>query len=135
MLEEKEVLTDEEIVEESVSEALAEAEMDKGPVDDEKDVKSALVSFILSVVGFVVCGGWIIGGIAAIVLGAISLGKLKAIKGTVEKQPHKVFSKIAKPVAIVDIILGAISAVAWFIYLIVVIVAAVVAATQGVALL
>ena len=130
MLEEKEVLE-----EEKVEEPVAKVEEAPASADDEQNAKKALTSFILSVVGFVVCGGWIIGGIAGIVLGAISLSMQKKIEGEVTKQPHRVFRKIAKPVAIVDIILGAISAVAWFIYLIVVIVAAVVAATQNVALL
>ena len=133
MLEEKEVLTDEEIVEESVAEAVAEKEMDKGPVDDEKDVKNTLVSFILSVVGFVVSWGWIVGGIAGIVLGAISLSLLKKVQGTVEKQPHRVFGKIAKPVAIVDIIAGAVMTVVYSIFFIIWLVGVIVLAAEGAA--
>lgn len=131
MLEEKEVLTDEEIVEESVSEALAEKEMDKGEVDNPQDVKNALVAFILAAVGFFGSAGCIV----AIVLGAISLGFLKKIKGTVEKKPHAVFMKIAKPVAIVDIILGAVMTVVYIVLLIVwivgVIAVAAAAAAEG----
>ena len=91
--------------------------------------KFSLITFILSVVGLVVCSGWIIGGIAAIVLGAISLKRLP--NSNPNRKPFTIFDKISKPVGIVDIILGVISVVAWTIYLIVVIVAAIAAAAAG----
>ena len=91
--------------------------------------KFSLITFILSVVGLVVCSGWIIGGVAAIVLGAISLKRLP--NSNPNKQPFRTFDKVSKPVGIVDIILGVISVVAWTIYLIVVIVAAIAAAAAG----
>lgn len=123
MLEEKEVLTDEEIVEEAVSEALAEKEMDKGPVDNEQDVKNALVSFILAMVGV----GFIWTPVVPLVLGAIASSMLKKIKGTVEKKPHAVFMRITKPVSIVEIIVGILVTIGYVVWLIVVIVMAIVA--------
>lgn len=129
MLEEKEVLTDEEIVEESVSEALAEAEMDKGPVDDEKDVKNALVSFILAAVDLAFF--WT--PVVSIVLSAISMGILKKIKGTVEKKPHAIFMKITKPLSLVELIVGIVATLGWLIWLIVVIVMAIIALVTGAA--
>lgn len=129
MLEEKEVLAEEEKVEEPV----AKVEEAPAPADDEQNAKKALTSFILSVVGFVLAWGWIVGGIAGIVLGAISLSMQKKIVGEVTKQPHKVFRKIAKPVAIVDIIAGAIMTVVYSIFFIIWLVGVIVLAAEGAA--
>ena len=93
--------------------------------------KFSLTTFILSVVGFIVCGGWIVGGIAAIVLGGISLKRLKSSNPS--KQPFQTFDKVSKPVAIVDIVLGILSVIGWTVYLIVVIVGAIIAAVNGAA--
>ena len=91
--------------------------------------KFSLTTFILSVVGFIVCGGWIVGGIAAIVLGGISLKRLQSSNPS--KQPFQTFDKVSKPVAIVDIVLGILSVIGWTVYLIVVIVGAIIAAVNG----
>ena len=93
--------------------------------------KFSLVTFILSCVGFVVCWAWIIGGIAGIVLGAIALKRLPNCKS--EQNPYRIFNKISKPVAIVDIIAGAIMTVVYTIYLILAIVAAVAGAAAAAA--
>lgn len=83
---------------------------------EEVDAKNALIAFILSAIGFV--GAPIpFGGVVSIVLGILALSFLKKIQGEVTKQPHRVFSKIAKPVAIVDIIFGAIALVLYIIFL------------------
>ena len=108
--EKKEVV--EEVKEEEVKEV---APVQQEQVDEPGDVKNALISFILAVAGFVVSAS----AIVTIVLGAISLGMLKKIKGRVEKKPHAVFMKVAKPVAIVDIILGALVTLGYIIWLIV----------------
>ena len=108
--EKKEVV--EEVKEEEVKEV---APVQQEQVDEPGDVKNALISFILAVAGFVVSAS----AIVTIVLGAISLGMLKKIKGKVEKKPHAVFMKVAKPVAIVDIILGALVTLGYIIWLIV----------------
>ncbi|MBQ6730502.1 MAG: DUF4190 domain-containing protein [Bacilli bacterium] len=77
----------------------------------DEDSKFSLITFILAVIGFTVCAGWIIGGIAGVVLGLISLKRVKDCKAV--KQPFRTFERIAYPVAIVDIVLGAISAIAY----------------------
>ena len=69
--------------------------------------KSALTSFILAAVGFLLGFAWLF-SIAGIVLGAISLNKLKGNDPETEQQPYKTFGRVAKPVAIVDIVLGAV---------------------------
>ena len=82
----------------------------------DEDSKFSLITFILAVVGFVACAGWIVGGIAGVVLGIIALGRVKNCKAV--RQPFRTFEKVAYPVAIVDIVLGAVSAVAYTIQLI-----------------
>lgn len=89
----------------------------------DEDNKYALITFILCCVGFIVCGGWIVGGIACAVLGIISYGRLKDSKAT--KQPFKGFEIASKPVAIVDIVIGFLSAVGYTIKLIIDIVQAI----------
>lgn len=89
--------------------------------------KNALIAFILSVVGFGFACAWIAGIVGAI-LGIISLVFHKKIDRPVEQQPFKVFEKIAKIVAIVDIILGA---VLFIVALIVMIVGAIAAAAAA----
>lgn len=76
--------------------------------------KCALIGFILSIVGFEISWGWFIGGIAAIVLGIVTLNQLKGAV-TCEQKPFSVFKKIAKPFAIVDIVLGAFFIIMWII--------------------
>ena len=91
--------------------------------------KFSLVTFILACVGFVAAWMWIIGGIAGIVLGLMSLKRLPNSKPN--KKPFTIFDKISKPVAIVDIIAGAIMTVVYTIYFILAIVAAVAAAANA----
>ena len=89
--------------------------------------KNALIAFILSVVGFGFAWGWF-AAIVGTVLGIISMVFLKKIDREVEQQPFRVFSKIAKILAIVDIIVGA---VMFVVALIVTIVGAVLAAAAA----
>lgn len=107
---------------------VVEAEQAEQPKQADPN-KFSLVTFILAMVGLVVCSGWIIGGIASIVLGAMSLKRLP--NSNPSRQPFRTFDKVSKPVGIVDIILGIISVVAWTIYLIIAIVAAIAAAAAA----
>ena len=103
----------EEVKAEEVKEEPAEQQSGMQP-----NSKAALVSFILAVVGFGVSFAWL-AAIAGIVLGAISLHFNKKNQPETEQQPFRVFAKIAKPVAIVDIILGAVMFVVYLVILIV----------------
>ncbi|MFA7032795.1 MAG: hypothetical protein WC201_04460 [Bacilli bacterium] len=85
------------------------------------DDKNALIAFILALAGFFISYGWIIGGAASIVLGIVSLNFNTKSNGG-NKKPFTIFTKIAKPVAIVSIVFGAIAVV---VYTIVTIAAAV----------
>ena len=91
--------------------------------------KYSLVTFILAVVGFVVSWGWIIGGIAGIVLGAMALKRVPNCKS--EQSPYRVFNKISKPVAIVDIVAGIVMTVVYTILFVSWIVGVVVAAAAA----
>ncbi|MCB9498144.1 MAG: hypothetical protein H6688_01640 [Erysipelotrichaceae bacterium] len=90
--------------------------------------KNALIAFILSIVGFCLSCGWIIGGIAGVVLGIVSLSFNTKSNGG-HKKPFTIFTKIAKPVAIVSIVFGAIAIVGYTIALIAAIVSGISAAT------
>lgn len=96
-------------------------------VSAEADKKNALIGFILAVAGFAVGAGWIVGGIASIVLGALSLKKRKAGINC-QANPHRVFNKVTLPVGIVDIVWGAFWTVWWTVALVLAIVAAIQAA-------
>ena len=121
MEEENKVVEQEPVQEEPKQEPVQE------PAEQPQDPnKFSLITFILSVVGFVVCWGWIIGGIAGIVLGIIALKRLP--NSNPNKKPYTIFDKISKPLAIVSIIAGAIMTVVWCIYLIIAIVAGIAAA-------
>ena len=112
-----------EVVEEQQVEKVEPVEEPKKEEQQGQDFKRALVGFILAVVGFgFACGWWL--GLIGTGLGIASL----IVNRPTEKQPFKTFSKIAKPVAIVDIILGA---VVFIIAIVVVIVAAVAAAVEA----
>lgn len=100
------------------------AEQSEGGMSENN--KFSLITFILSCVGFVVGSMWIIGGIAGIILGVIALKRLPNSKP--DRNPFKVFDKVSKPVAIVDIVFGAIMIVVYTIILISAIVAAIAAA-------
>ena len=91
--------------------------------------KYSLVTFILACVGVVVCWGWIVGGIAGIILGAMALKRLPNCKS--EQNPYRIFNKISKPVAIVDIIAGIICTIIYTILFIIWIVGVVVAAASA----
>lgn len=103
-----------------VKEEQPQQENQQGGLDEVS--KFSLITFILSVVGLAVCGGWVIGGIACTVLGAISLGRVK--KCNAVKQPFRTFDKISKPVAIVDIILGIVVAIIYLVAFIIQVVGA-----------
>ena len=118
MEEEKKEVVEETKAEEEKVEAVEPVKAEEAAaerVDDEGDVKNALISFILAAAGIILCET----GIGMLILGIVSLALQKKIKGKVEKKPHAVFLKIAKPVAIVDIILGALILVGLFIWLVV----------------
>ena len=89
--------------------------------------KNALISFILAVVGFGFAWSWWVAIVGA-VLGIVALVFHKKIDKEVTQQPFRVFGKIAKIVAIVDIIVGAIMFV---VALIVTIVGAVIAVANA----
>ena len=80
--------------------------------------KNALVAFILSIAGFTVSSAWLFSA-AAVVLGIVALNYLQLNKEEPEEQPFRTFGRIAKPVAIVDICLGAVLFVVYLIVLIV----------------
>ena len=77
----------------------------------EADNKFSLITFILAAIGFALCLDWIVGGIAGLILGCISLKRAKVAKAS--KNPYKVFNKISLPVSIVDIVFGAIGIIVW----------------------
>ena len=77
----------------------------------EADNKFSLITFILAAIGFALCLDWIVGGIAGVILGCISLKRAKVAKAS--KNPYKVFNKISLPVSIVDIVFGAIGIIVW----------------------
>ena len=106
-----------------------EVKAEEKPAEQESGMKpeskNALISFILSAVGL--CFAFAsYASIVGCILGIIALVFHKKIDKEVEQQPFRVFGKIAKIVAIVDIICGAISFLVW---IIVAIVLAVIAAT------
>lgn len=121
------------VEEQPVAEAqpVAEEKPAEQPQQANDPNKFSLVTFILACVGFVAAWMWIIGGIAGIILGVMSLKRLP--NSNPNKQPFRTFDKVSKPVAIVDIIAGAIMTVVYTIYFILAIVAAVAAAANGAA--
>ncbi len=98
VVEEAEELKEEEKVEQP---APVEEEQPK-KVDDEADVKNALLAFIAAMVGIVLFET----GIALIICGIISKSIQKKIQGEVEKKPHKIFLKVAKVAAPIELIVG-----------------------------
>lgn len=92
----------------------------------DEDSKYSLITFILACAGLVVCAGWIVGGLACAILGLIALGRIKNCKAV--KQPFRTFDRISKPVAIVDVVLGFVVAVAYTVKFIIDIVQAIQAA-------
>ena len=86
--------------------------------------KNALSAFIASLIGFALCSAGI-----GFIAGFIGLSFLKKINGEVERQPFKVFAKIAKPVSIVSIIVGLCMLLFWIIYVIVFVIVGVGAAS------
>lgn len=115
------------MAEEEKKEVVA-AEQPQGGTTEQS--KSALTAFILSLVGFIVAWAPFV-SIAGIILGAIALGRGKKNNPETQQQPFKTFGRIAKPVAIVDIIAGACMTIFWIIWFAVVVVAAAIAAAQG----
>ena len=104
------------VVEEQQEEVLSPEELEK------KQKKAALTAFILALVGMLFWGWPIVG----IILCAIALKKTKAAAG-IQVKPHKIFNAIAKPVAIVFLILSILSTVFWGIGIIVGIVVGIIA--------
>ena len=95
-------------------------ELVEEPKEEQKqeNTSAALAAFILVCVASVVLAGWIIGGIAAIVLSIISQNKQKEA-GEITTQPYRVFMKISEIAAKVLIPLGAVVAIAYTIVAIV----------------
>ncbi len=127
---EEELQNEVEVVEEPEQQAEPQEQPQNGEMTPQS--KSALTSFILAAVGFLLGFAWLF-SVAGIVLGLISLSKLKGNDPETEQQPYKTFGRVAKPVAIVDIVLGAVMFVVYLVLFILEIVAAVAAATQGAA--
>ena len=131
MEEEKKKLEAEKVEEAKEVAPVEEAPVEERPVYAEEDLKKALTAFILALVAFVLVET----GLGGIICGAIALGMLKKISGDVQKKPHAVFMKIAKPVAIVSLILGILVLVGLVIWgivaLIMFIVAAIAAAAES----
>ena len=121
MEEENKVVEAEPVAEEKPAEQPAQQ-----PQQENDPNKFSLITFILAVAGFAAAWMWIIGGVAGIILGAISLKRLP--NSNPNRKPFTIFDKISKPVAIVDIIAGAVMTVVYTIYFILAIVAAAAAA-------
>ena len=96
--------------------------------DEEATKKNVLTAFIMSLVGLALAAVPFL-GIASIILGALALKKEKPENP--ERNPHRVFKKVAHIVGIVDIPLGILSVIGWLIYIIVLAVGAAVAAAEG----
>ena len=123
---EEELQNEVEVVEEPEQQAEPQEQPQNGEMTEQS--KSALTSFILAAVGFLLGFAWLF-SVAGIVLGLISLSKLKGNDPETEQQPFKTFGRVAKPVAIVDIVLGAVMFVVYLILFILKIVEAVAQAT------
>ena len=95
MVEEEEVVLEEG---EEVPE-LSEEEL------EQRRVKAALVAFILGVLGF------LFPGLVGLILSAIALKQCKKAAG-VQRKPHAIFVKIAKPLAIIGLIFSILGVVA-----------------------
>lgn len=110
-MEEKEVVV-EEVVEETVVE---EAPVAETPVATEDTTskpamevpgnKFALIAFILSVVAIGGAVAWL-GSFVGVIVGIVGLVMLK--KAGADRKPFSVFERVAKPLCIVSIILGAV---------------------------
>ena len=102
-------------------------------VDDEADVKNALLAFIAAMVGFVLTGT----ALGLLICGIISKSIGKKIQGKVEKKPHAIFQKVAKIAAPIEIIVGAVllgcGLIALLVWVIILIVAAAAAASEAAA--
>ena len=138
--EKKEVVEEAEELKEE--EKVAEPEPVEGQqperVDDEADLKNALVSFILAAAGFVFAAT----GLALLICGIISKSFNKKIQGKIEKKPHAIFQRVAKIAAPIEIIVGIviiaaglIALLVWIIILIVGVAAAGAAAEGAIAVL
>ena len=94
MVEEEEVVLEEgqEVPE------LSEEELEK------RRVKAALVAFILGILGF------LFPGLVGLILSAIALKQCKKAAG-VQRKPHAIFVKIAKPLAIIGLVFSIINVV------------------------
>ena len=89
--------------------------------------KNALIAFILAVVGAGFAFAWY-AAIVAVPLGIVSLACGKKNDPETDEQPFKTFAKIAKPVAIAEIIVGAVMFVVAILVLIITTAAAAAAA-------
>ena len=79
--------------------------------------KFVLITFILAVVSYVLCSGWIVGAIGGIVTSAIALGRTKKPEfNEATRNPYKVFARIAKPLAIVALVVSIIATILWLIF-------------------
>ena len=124
MEEEEKVVEEQPVEEQPVEEQPAQP----APVEGKDPNKFSLITFILAVVAFCVCGAPV-GGLAALIMGAICLKRVKV--SNPNRKPFTIFDKISKPLGIVDLILGILSVLGWFIYFLVIIIMAIVAAVQG----
>ncbi len=106
-------MEEKEVLEAEVANEEEEAQVEEQPIDFNK---KALTAFILTVVALTICGFSVVGSLAAIIVGAIGLKTLKVTKGAELDNPYRVFAKIAKPVGIVAVILGAVLLAAQIIF-------------------
>ena len=88
--------------------------------DDEKN-KTALIGFILLCIGATVCGVWIIGSIAGLVLAIIARKKANEA-GEVTKNPYRVFQRITQIASIVLLILSIVLIIFWAIWTVAVVI-------------
>ena len=121
---EEEIKNEVEVVEQPQEQQSQQPQNNNEEMDPQS--KAALVAFILACVGFCIGFAWLF-SIAAVVVGIIALNKLKGNDPETERQPFRVFGKIAKPLAIVDIVVGA----GMFVYYLVTFIISVAAAIQA----
>ena len=118
----KDFIEEEELEEVEEEELVDEEELDVSKEQEgggmKPESKNALLAFIFAVVGFAFAFASY-ASIGGVIFGIVSLVFHKKIDKEVTQQPFRVFGKIAKIVAIVDIICGAISFLIWIIVAIV----------------
>ena len=129
MEEEEKVVEEQPVEEQPVEEQPVSEKEQKMQEAAAKDPnKFSLTTFILAIVGFIVA--WYpVGGVAAIIMGAMCMKRVKV--SNPDRKPYTVFDKISKPVGLVDLIVGILSVVGWFIGLSIWIIGLIIAAAAA----